>query len=218
MSGLSFLLNFKGHCTSMGWCFQSHAWISDQLNSGECKPAWHNGCKISQMKWVWMTLVPHCTLIYSIKQQCTGNSFLLPAVGGPQGVGRRKKFLPGASSGWWPKVRCDPQQWVGGCYDSHLVQLLSHFLIHPKRKGGKGLCTCYLMAPLGSVSGCEICSCSQQCVGKQMMLCLEPWRSPWSSVWTKQPGHGVSISGPEAGKRFFFSFFFLTSLMQFQTC
>lgn len=174
------------------------------MNSGEYKPAWHHGSESSQMKLIWMTLIPHCMWIYSIKQQCIGNSFSLPAIGSPQGGRRRKKFLPGASSGWWPKVRWDPQQWIGGWYDSLIVQLLSLFLIHLKRKGGKGLCTCYLMAPLGSVSDCEICSCSQQHVGKLMMLCLEPWRSPWGLVWTKHPGHGVSISGPEPGKRFFF--------------
>lgn len=154
------------------------------------------------MKWVWMTLVPHCTRIYLIKQQCTGNSFLLPAVGGPQGGGRRKKFLPGASSGWWPKVRQDPQQWVGGWYDSLVVQLLLLLSNPPEEKRGKSLCTCYLIATAGSVSDCEICSCSQQHVGKLMMLWLEPWRSSWGSVWAKQPGHGVSVSGPELGNIF----------------
>lgn len=147
-----------------------------------------------------------------MKQQCTGTSFSLPAAGGPQGGGRREKCLSGASSGWWPKVRCDPQQWIGECYDSLVVQLLSLFLSCPKRKGGKGLCMFYLMAPLGSVSDPEICPCSQQRVGKLMALCLEPWRSPWGLVWTKQSGHVASISEPDPGKRFF------TSLMQFQTC
>lgn len=27
MSSLSFLLYFRGHCTSMGWCFQSHRYL-----------------------------------------------------------------------------------------------------------------------------------------------------------------------------------------------
>lgn len=147
-----------------------------------------------------------------MKQHCTGTSFSLPAVGGPQGGGRREKCLSEASSGWWPKVRCDPQQWVGECYDSLVVQLLSLFLSCPKRKGGKGLCMFYLMAPLGSVSDPEVCPCSQQRVGKLMALCLEPWRSPWGLVWTKQSGHVVSISEPDPGKRLFCIFNAISNL------
>lgn len=198
MSSLSLLLNFKGHCTSTGWYFQSHKChtsISDQLNSEECKPAWHDEMSLDDLGPPLYTNIFNKTAVH-------WQQLLASSCGRPTGWREKKEIsawgqqwvvaqgqVGSSTMGWW-------MIWQSCC--AAALPLSNP----PEEKRGKSLCTCYLIATAGSVSDCEICSCTQQHVGKLMMLWLEPWRSPWGSVWAKQPGHGVSVSGPGLGNIF----------------
>lgn len=124
VSSLSFLLDFKGWCTSMGWCFQSHKYLHLRL-------AEFRGVQTSLTRWMWKlpdemsldALVPPLYVNIFNKTAALWHQLLASSCGRPTGWREKKEMC-----GWWPKVRCDPQQGVSGCYGSLIVQLPSFFL------------------------------------------------------------------------------------------